>query len=81
MTRAAFHRELSKMTRAEKLQLVQDLWDSIAEESDDIQLDSQERRLLDQRVAAHRRNPRAAQPWNTVKRRVIGKIKTSRRTA
>ena len=79
MTRAAFHRELSKMSRAEKLQLVQDLWDEIAEQSEDIRLSASERKLLDERVVAHERDPKAAQPWSIVKRRVVTKLKSSRR--
>jgi len=80
MTREAFQRELARMSRAQKLQLVQDLWDDIAEVSQDIEIDAQERRLLDARVAAHRRNASAAQPWPAVKRRVLAKLNGARRS-
>ena len=79
MTQAAFHRELSKLSQAEKLQLVQDLWDSIAEQPEDIAIDDDERKLLDERLASHRRNPRAAQPWQNVKRRIVARVKSAQR--
>jgi putative addiction module component (TIGR02574 family) len=79
MTRAAFQRELSRMSQAEKLQLVQELWDDIAKAPENIRLDAAERRVLDERVEAHRSNPRAAQPWSVVKRRVVAKLKAARR--
>jgi putative addiction module component (TIGR02574 family) len=81
MTRTALRTELSKLSRAQRIQLVQELWDTIAEEPDDIELTSAEKKLLDERVAADRKNPSAAQPWSTVKRRVMAKVNASRRRA
>ena len=62
-----------------RLALVQELWDSIAEDSKVPKLDEAEGQLLDERVAAHRRHPNAAQPWSIVKRRVVAKLKARRR--
>ena len=63
----------------ERLSLVQELWDSIAEEPHAVELTAAEKKLLDERVAADEKNPSAAQPWSTVKRRVMAKVKASRR--
>jgi putative addiction module component (TIGR02574 family) len=77
-TRTVREKALSLPT-AEKLSLVQELWDSIAEDSETVALSESEKRLLDQRVQSDRRDPNAAQPWAVVKRRALAKVKATRR--
>lgn len=54
---------------AEKLQLVQDLWDDIAASPDDIPVTEVEIQELDRRMENLRQNPESALDWDEVKRR------------
>jgi putative addiction module component (TIGR02574 family) len=55
--------DLLALTEAERIQLVQDLWDSIPEESAALPLSSDQRRELDRRWEEHQRDPASAIPW------------------
>ncbi|MCA0214178.1 MAG: addiction module protein [Proteobacteria bacterium] len=53
---------------SERIQLVEDIWDSIAEETQgQFQLSPQERLELHRRLADHRANPASSIPWTQVR--------------
>ena len=58
---------------SERIQLVTEIWDSIAEFPDKIELTSSTRKLLDKRLAAYRANPDQGSPWQEVKRRLVSR--------
>jgi len=58
---------------SERIQLVTEIWDSIAEFPDKIDLTPSTRKLLDKRLAAFRENPNQGSPWQEVKRRIISR--------
>jgi putative addiction module component (TIGR02574 family) len=62
--------ELLKLSPAERIQLAQDLWDSIAEEADDLPLTEEQRAELDRRMAEHERDPSSSAPWSEVRARL-----------
>jgi putative addiction module component (TIGR02574 family) len=64
---ASDFRELSV---AERIQLVQDLWDSIAAEPDALPVTDEQRREIIRRSKAHHANPDAALPLDDVLRRI-----------
>jgi len=51
----------------ERLDLVEDIWDSIAQDAESLELTPEERAELDRRLAEHERDPSSAIPWETVK--------------
>lgn len=55
---------------AKKIQHVQDLWDAIAAEADDLALTPAQRKELERRLRAHDADPDATSPWHKVRRRV-----------
>lgn len=55
-----------------RIQLVQDLWHSIASDADSVALTQAQRDELDRRLEAHRRDPDAALPWADVRARLLG---------
>src|SRR5581483_1087556 len=66
--------EIQQLTKEEKLQLVEDLWDAIAATPDDFPVSDQEKKLLDQRLEAHLASPEAALTLDEFKNRLTGKL-------
>jgi putative addiction module component (TIGR02574 family) len=53
---------------SERLELVEDIWDSIAEETAvSVQISAEQRAELHQRLAAHRADPSSSIPWEQVR--------------
>ncbi len=57
----------------DRIRLVAEIWESIAETPDAIQLTEETRQLLARRFEAHRANPTAGSPWSEVKKRLLAK--------
>jgi putative addiction module component (TIGR02574 family) len=56
--------DLLHLSVAERLQLVEDLWDSIAAQPEALELTAAQKEELDRRLAEHRANPGSAIPWD-----------------
>lgn len=54
----------------ERIALVEDLWDSIAAVPDAVLLTREQRKELDRRLEAYRKNPNAGAPWREVRKRI-----------
>ena len=54
----------------ERILLVEDIWDSITEIPDEVQLTDQQKAELDLRLDAYHCNPEAGSPWEMVLDRV-----------
>ena len=59
-----------EMTPAERILLVQDIWDSIAAVPESVLLTDAQRDELDSRLADYHRDPLAGSPWAKVKSRI-----------
>jgi putative addiction module component (TIGR02574 family) len=64
--------DFSHLTVAERIQLVEDLWDSIADAPEVLELTDAQREELDRRLAAHRADPSSSIPWETLRRELLG---------
>lgn len=62
--------ELLKLSPAERIQLAQDLWDSITEEPEALPLTDKQRQELDRRLAEHERDPSSALSWEEARARL-----------
>ncbi len=56
-----------KLSIPERLDLVEDIWDSIAQDAQALALTVEERAELDRRWADHERDPNSAIPWEIVR--------------
>ena len=56
--------DLLHLSVAERLQLVEDLWDSIAAQPEALELTEAQKEELDRRLAEHRADPGSAIPWD-----------------
>jgi putative addiction module component (TIGR02574 family) len=64
--------ELLKLSVAERIQLVEDIWDSIAAEPEAVPLSDELREELDRRLSDQTANPGVGKPWSEVKARLLG---------
>ena len=64
--------EYMKLSVSERIQLVEDIWDSIVAESPDtIGLSQDQKTELHRRLAAHRSDPSTAVPWEQVRSKLF----------
>lgn len=64
---------IDKLPLAERILLVEDIWDSIAAEDVDVELTDTMKQELDRRVAAADASPEAGSSWDEVKARLHAK--------
>jgi len=65
MTKPA--KDYRKLSIPERLELVEDIWDSIAQDADDFPLSDENKIELDRRLAAHRQDPESTIPWSAIR--------------
>jgi putative addiction module component (TIGR02574 family) len=68
---------LDRLSTAERLQLVHELWDSIASEVEQTPLTDAQQQAVDRRLAAHQANPSAAIPWRTIETETVSRLRRS----
>jgi putative addiction module component (TIGR02574 family) len=59
----------------ERLKLVEDIWNSIVDAPEALELTEEDKRLIDERLDARRRDPKAGSPWHEVYDRIIQRKK------
>ncbi len=62
--------EILEMSVAERLQIVGDIWDSIAADSKNLVITDELRRELDRRLAAYKNDPDAGVSWEELEDRL-----------
>ena len=65
---------LTKLPVAERLKLIEDLWDSIDAETADLPMPDWHKAELDKRLAALDAGTSVGAPWDEVRRRVTGEL-------
>ncbi len=63
--------DISKLSFTERLQLVEDLWDSLEAEQDAIPIPDWHLKELEHRLKAYRENPGAGASWEEVRERIL----------
>ena len=63
------------MPVAERLQLVEEIWDTIAAAPDALPLSEEDKRLIEERLEARRRDPQAGSSWEEVYARILARRK------
>jgi putative addiction module component (TIGR02574 family) len=67
--------DISRLSKEERLRLLEDLWDSFVQNPEDLPLTDAQRNELDRRIESMERDPSAAIPWEEVLRRIQAKQK------
>jgi putative addiction module component (TIGR02574 family) len=57
----------------ERIQLVEDIWDTIAIGAGSVGFTEEEKKVIDERLEAYHRNPDLGSPWEDVLKRIVSK--------
>jgi putative addiction module component (TIGR02574 family) len=63
---------IDRLSLAQRILLVEEIWDSIAAEAEQLPLSDAQRQDLQRRIAAYEANPKAGSTWEEVKARLRG---------
>ena len=66
--------ELRRLPIPQRIQLVEDLWDSIAEETPAIHLSKEQIAELDRRLDALEAQPESGTPWHIARERILASL-------
>ena len=62
--------DILSLSVSERIQLVQDIWDTITEVPESVALTDEQKAELDRRLEAYHKNPNAGSPWSVVQERI-----------
>ncbi|MFQ5456662.1 MAG: addiction module protein [Nitrospirota bacterium] len=57
----------------ERIQLVEDIWDTIAAKTESVELTEDEKKIIDGRLEAYHQNPNLGSPWDEVFKKITSK--------
>jgi putative addiction module component (TIGR02574 family) len=63
--------QILPLTIPEKLQLIEEIWDSVVMDADQIPLTQSQKQELDRRLASYQNIENKGESWEVVKRRII----------
>jgi putative addiction module component (TIGR02574 family) len=66
-------RSVFDLSPSEKLQLVEDLWDDLASNSNDVEIPDWQKEELLRRMEKWEKNPPVCTSWETVKQRILNR--------
>ena len=67
--------DLFKLTPAERIQLAEDLWDSVAANPENLPPLTEPQRIeIERRLSEHRRDPSSALSWDEVRSRLWSRV-------
>jgi putative addiction module component (TIGR02574 family) len=66
--------DLLHLSVAERIQLAEDLWDSVAAHPEQVETSEEQLAELEQRLAELDENPEAGESWDVVKARILDSL-------
>jgi putative addiction module component (TIGR02574 family) len=63
--------DISELSIAERIQLAEDLWDSILEQEEELPLSQAQQQELERRLENYEKNPTNGSSWEDVKKRLL----------
>lgn len=67
--------DLRQLSVADRLRLIEDVWDSLREHPETLEVPNWHRAELDARLQAHSNDPSAARPWGEVKTEILNIVR------
>jgi putative addiction module component (TIGR02574 family) len=65
--------DVLQLSVAERIQLAEDIWESVAAAPEPLVLTAEQRAELERRLADYHENPNDGTPWEIVKERILGR--------
>ena len=62
--------EIQRLSVSERVQLAEQIWDTIVATPEALPIPERQIRELDRRLKLHNENPDAAEPWSTIRSRL-----------
>ena len=59
---------IQELSQSERILLAEELWDSIAENQDSLEVTAAQKKILEERLAAYRASPNEGSSWEEVKK-------------
>ena len=69
--------DVNRLTAAEKLLLVSELWDDLAAHPAEVPVSREQIAELERRMADYRQNPSQVTSWEAIQQRILGKTLSS----
>lgn len=63
-------KKILDLSVSERIQLAQDIWDSVAEAPEALALSDEEKAEIERRLEAYHQDPGAGSPWSVVRERI-----------
>ena len=63
-------KDILELSVSERIQLAQDIWDSVAKVPEALSLSDEEKAEIDRRLDAYHQDPNAGSPWSVVRDRI-----------
>jgi putative addiction module component (TIGR02574 family) len=63
-------RDILDLSVSERIQLAQDIWDSVAQVPESLALSDDEKAELDHRLSAYHQDPDTGSPWSVVRDKI-----------
>ena len=63
--------EILKLRVAERIQIAEDIWDSISANPENLELSESEKSVLDKRLENYKENPNDGIEWETLKKNIL----------
>jgi len=67
--------KLRELSVTERMELIEDVWASLSDKPEAVVVPDWHQQLLDERIAAHERDPGAAKPWDDVKADILDTLR------
>lgn len=65
--------EIQQMKSSEKLDLIEALWENLAQEYDQAEIPLQHQEEIQSRYDSYLKNPKLAQPWEAAKKEILNR--------
>lgn len=65
--------DILELSVPERIQLVEDIWDTITAKAAPVELTEEEKKIIDERLEEYHKNPELGSPWKDVYKRIVGR--------
>lgn len=76
-TRLTVPPDFYSVSKEQRIAFVQELWDRIAADPEQVPLPAEHERIIEERLKAYRADPEPGRPWSEVRSELLAKLRSS----